>query len=594
MNKIQKRWGVAIGVIAGGLFLLPSCTDDHFSIDSEVADRTTIWENISAQSELTEFADLLSRVYYSSSKGNTTTQTYSDLLDHDQTFTVWAPADGTFDYDSWSTLLNYGEVDSTYRVEVELIRNSMTRYSHLLSGSDATTLDLYNDKTAVFDCAAGTIKDVPITTANITGTNGILHITDGNIEYLPNIYEYLSKGLDIDSLSEFILSFETTEFDEDQSTQGPTVDGDITWVDSITYLSNSYLQGYYLNASLDSEDSLYVMIMPNNDAWNVAYEEILPYFTYMEEYVQTITSTSSDGTETSETVTTTYTEEEVDSLTRFYVRNVICRNLVFNTTEQTGVSWSDYSVEGACDSLVSTYGQSFYDPYSARLFDDAEPIELSNGYVYIVDDFNYRAEDAWVYELEYEAERNYMTYSNCTPYSEKISYDYTYIPDSTQMDVTKDTTITETVLHLSPTRSTSNSDVTFRLANTLSGKYDIYAIMAYNVDMDRPYQFRAYLTYHDGTSTKTTRTRLEPIEGVNGSGNNFTTKAPYVDENGQFQFNDSVLVAEDWELPICYYGIEDAYVTLEIQSYMTTSQRTTYTNELLIDKVVLVPKFDEE
>lgn len=598
MNKIYQRWlGGGALLLAGGLLALVSCTDDHFTIDSEVASRTTIWENISSNDELSEYADILSRVYFSSSKGTTTSQTYADLLNGDQTFTVWAPANGTFDYEAWDELLGYGLVDSTYRVEVELIRNQMTRFAHVLSGSDSTLLDLFNAKTAMFNCATATLDGVPITTSNIASTNGVLHITDGTVEYLPNIYEYLGyNGLGIDSLSSFILGFETTEFDEDASTQGPTVDGNITWVDSITYLSNSYLQGYYLNASLDSEDSTYVMIMPTNAAWSTAYSQIAPYYNYMAEYIQTITSTSSDGTETSETVTTTYTDEELDSITHFRICDVICRNLVFNTTEQTGLTWSQYSVEGACDSLVSTYGQSFYDPYSARLFAGAEPVELSNGYAYIVDAFNYRAEDAWVYELEYEAERNYITYGSCTPSSEKISYDYTYIPDSNYMDVTKDTTITETVLRLSPTRSTANSEVTLRLANTLAGTYDIYALMAYNVDADRPYQLRFYINYHEGTTSKTTRTRLSPIEGVNGSGNNFVSKAPHVDENGQFHFNDSILIAEDFELPVCYYGLDDAYVTLEIQSYMTSSQRTTYTNEVLIDKVVMVPKTttDEE
>lgn len=595
MNNIHRRhkglWacGAVVAVV------LSACTDDHFSIDSEVASRTTIWENISEREDLTEYADLLSRVYFSSSKGTTTSQTYADVLDGDQTFTVWAPANGTFNYDEWDRLLGYGVVDSTWRVEVELIRNQMTRFAHVISGSDSTLLDLFNAKTAMLNCAEQTLDGVPITTSNIAATNGVLHITDGTVEYLPNIYEYLGyNGLGIDSLSAFILGWETTEFDEDASTQGPTVDGSVTWVDSITYLSNAYLQGYYLNAALDSEDSLYVMIMPTNEAWNTAYERILPYYQYMEEYVQTITSTSTDGTETSETVTTTYSEEELDSITRFRVSDVICRNLVFNTTEQTGLSWQQYSVEGACDSLVSTYGRSFEDPYSALLFNGAEPVELSNGYAYIVDNWNYRAEDAWVYELEYEAERNYITYSSCTPTSEKISYDYTYIPDSTQMDVTRDTTITETVLRLSPSRSTANSEVTLRLANTLSGTYDIYVLMAYNVDVARPYQFRVYINYHEGSTSKTTRTRLSPIEGVNGEGSNFVSKAPHVDENGQFHFNDSVLVAEDFELPVCYYGMDDAYVTIEIQSYMTSSQRTTYTNELLIDKVVLVPKIDAD
>lgn len=592
MNKIPQRWlGFGSLALAAVLLALVSCTDDHFTIDSEVSSRTTIWENLSGTSELSEYADILSRVYFSSSKGTTTSQTYADLLSGDQTFTVWAPANGTFDYEAWDKLLGYGVVDSTYRVEVELIRNHMTRFAHVVSGTDSTLLDLFNAKTAMFNCATGTLDGVAITTANIVSTNGMLHVLNGTVEYLPNIYEYLGyNGLGIDSLANFILGWETTEFDEDASTQGPTVDGSITWVDSITYLSNSYLQGYYLNASLDSEDSTYVMIMPTNAAWTEAYERIAPYYTYMSEYIQTITSTSSDGTETSETVTTTFDEEELDSITRFRISDVISRNLVFNTTEQTGLSWPQYSVEGACDSLVSTYGQSFLDPYSARLFAGAEPVELSNGYAYVVDSWNYRAEDAWVYELEYEAERNYITYSYCTPSSEKISYDYTYIPDSNYMDVTKDTTITETVLRLSPTRSTANNDVTLRLANTLSGKYDIYAVMAYNVDVDRPYQLRFFINYHEGTTSKTTRTRLQTSAGEA----NFVSKAPHVDENGQFHFNDSILIAEDFELPVCYYGLDDAYVALEIQSYMTSTQRTTYTNELLIDKVVLVPKTDSE
>ena len=86
----------------------------------------------------------------------------------------------------------------------------------------------------------------------------------------------------------------------------------------------------------------------------------------------------------------------------------------------------------------------------------------------------------------------------------------------------------------------------------------------------------------------------KPFEGVNGSGRNFVSKEPHVDEKGQFHFNDSVLVAQDFEFPVSYVGIDDAYVTLEIQSYMTSSQRTTFTNELLIDKIVLVPKEKSE
>ncbi len=593
MNKIYHKWLTRGFMTLAGVIGMQSCSDDHFDIHSDVSGRSTVWQNISSQADLTEFADILSSVYVSKSKGSTTPQTYADLLSHDQTFTVWAPANGTFDYATWKALLDEGGTDNTYKVENELIRNNMSRYSHLLSGSDSTLLELFNDKSAMFNCAQGTIRGQHITTSNIASSNGVLHITDGPVAYLPNIYEYLTSGTGLDSINSFIKSFEKYEFDEDASTQGPTIDGNISWVDSVTYLSNDYLDyNTYMGAKLNSEDSLYAVVIPSNTAWQKAYEQVKPYFNYMQEYQQTVTVSSGEGAETSETHSTTFTDAEFDSLTHFNISNVIARDLAFNTTSQFGHSYADYSQEGACDSLISTHGTVFYDPYSARLFDGQTPIELSNGYAYVVDNFNYRAQDAWATPREISPFR-VLTYDYCTPTVKKIDLTYTSFTDSLGNTTPLDTIISQQVLALDPERSTANTAVTFPLRNTLSCKYDIYAVMAYNYEAARPYQFRAYLTYHRNRST-TSREQLTPIEGVNGTGKYFVTKTPHIDENGNFQYNDSVLLAEDFELPVCYYGLDDFYVTLEIQSYMTSRQRNLYTNELYIAKIVLVPKVEEE
>ena len=591
MNKLYNKWFLGVWMLIAATMGIQSCSDDHFDIDPEVTGRQTLWETINSNPELSEFANILSRVQYSKSEGNTTKQNYADLFNHAQTFTVWAPKNGTFDYAKWNDLLNDGTVASAYLVENELIRNSMTRYTHIMSGGDSTQIALFNGKSAIFNAAAGTIKGTPITKANIGTSNGVLHIIDGQVAYLPNIYEYLKKGQEIDSLYNFIHSFEELIFNENLSTQGPTIDGNITWVDSITNISNKYLNnGLY--ARLTSEDSLYVMVMPNNRAWSDAYNKVKGYYNYMPEYVQTVISIGANGEESEESKTTSFSQAELDSITLYRIHNTIARDLVFNTSEQFGHPYTDYNKEGACDSLMSTYGTVFDDPYSAQLFDNKQPIRLSNGYAYVVDNYNYRLEDILLDERIYEAERTYETYTYCTPAYRSINKRLYYVTDSTTMEEA-DTLIQETVIAAVPERATANPSITFRLSNTLACKYDIYAVMAYNEEAQRPYQFRAYVNYHNNRRT-TTRQQLMPIDGVNGSGRNFVSKTPYVDEQGLLQFNDSVLLATDFELPVCYVGLDNAYITLEITSYMTSSERSKYTNELLIDKIVLVPKVRED
>ena len=88
--------------------------------------------------------------------------------------------------------------------------------------------------------------------------------------------------------------------------------------------------------------------------------------------------------------------------------------------------------------------------------------------------------------------------------------------------------------------------------------------------------------------------QLTPPADVEADGKNFVTKGLRYDNDGRIVFTDSVLLAKNFELPVSYFGLRDAYVTLELQSYMTSSQRNNYTNELIIDKIILVPKENEE
>ena len=119
-----------------------SCSDDHFDINPDVAGRQTLWESINSNPELTQFADILDNVYYSKSEGSTTSLKYSDMLNHDQTFTIWAPKNGSFDYDKYKALV----ATDPYTVEKELIQNHIVRYSHVMNGSKTAfyTMEMTN------------------------------------------------------------------------------------------------------------------------------------------------------------------------------------------------------------------------------------------------------------------------------------------------------------------------------------------------------------------------------------------------------------------------------------------------------------------
>jgi hypothetical protein len=115
--------------------------------------------------------------------------------------------------------------------------------------------------------------------------------------------------------------------------------------------------------------------------------------------------------------------------------------------------------------------------------------------------------------------------------------------------------------------------------------------MAYNSYDNKPNKFQVAIAY-DTESKREKNERLKnPNEGDEYYNTTyFVNKAPYIDETGRPHYVDSVLVAKDFELPVCYEGLDNAYVTLNIKSNLRSSERNKYSRELLIDKIVLKAK----
>lgn len=611
MKNKNIKWVAGTLVSAALTAGITACSDDHFDVNQDVLGQKTLWENIQSREDLSEYADILKGVKYSTTEVKTTPETYADVLCSDQTFTIWAPVNGSFNYEYYKGLLESGKRDSIYKVERELIRNNMSRFSHVLNGQDSVKLSLFNNKAVWLNYSNGTIKQKKITTANIGACNGILHVTEGPVAYQPNMYEYLASSKELDSIRTFIYAFQTTEFNESASTQGPTIDGQITWVDSITYTSNDYTS-YYLNAHINREDSNYVMVLPTNEAWKKELSKTSQYYKFKNHYEQDINTQAEDGTLiTVKGVSTDFTDAEVDSLNNFLSKDAICMNLAFNANWQyEQIPISSHEDIAKADSIKSTTGLKFKRKGTLKdtdrigvveadipsLFGTNPPVEVSNGHAFIVNDYTFPY-GTYAKDQDRLATTIIETVDQCngSPYTYEYKSTYWKFDDPTRERV--DTVCKYQFLRLEPKAATSHPAVFFKLNGILSCKYDIYVVVGYNFNSQLSNKFRAYISYDTADKRVANQTLSNPNkDALDAQGDSiyntsyFVNRPPYYNEAGERCFTDTICIAKDFEFPIAYYGLTNAYPTIQIKSNFTTRERDYYSRELWINSVILKAK----
>ena len=107
MKKIFNSW-ISFGVLGcAALALTAACADDHFDVKSDAAGNQTLWQNIDSNSQLSDFASILKRTKVMKEENDRNAQlTVAQLLNQPQSFTMWAPLNGTFNVQHWSELLD--------------------------------------------------------------------------------------------------------------------------------------------------------------------------------------------------------------------------------------------------------------------------------------------------------------------------------------------------------------------------------------------------------------------------------------------------------------------------------------------------------
>ena len=239
MKKIKNIWLLLLAPIFG---LAVSCSDyedwNTMQEDTNPAAEKTLWENITAEPQLSDFAKVLKKAGL------------EEQLSAAHYYTVWAPLNGTFDVDS---VLNC----SDNAILAQFINNHIAEYNHLAKGNLYEKVKTLNRKSYefMFDEGNYTYNTQLLVNNlyNLPSSNGTLHVINGNSEFLPNGLEALSMIEGIDSISTYILNYNDTTLDTRNSVPGPVVNGKQTYLDSVFTTSNTLTSR--LRARIESEDS---------------------------------------------------------------------------------------------------------------------------------------------------------------------------------------------------------------------------------------------------------------------------------------------------------------------------------------------------
>ena len=239
-----------VKMVMAGLFsfLLPSflssCSDysDYNSVPSAgdaPGANSTLWENISNDSQLTKFTALARKC------------NFSEVLNSARFYTVLAPIDAAISDAEYNRLM---ACDSATIVR-QFMQQHMTEYNYPISSALAgTTIISLNAKHHPF--TQDSFDGIGYSAVNIPATNGVMHKLNGMSEFYHNLYENIDNLSGCDLLKNYIQKYDEYYLDVNASVIGPLRDGKQTYLDSVMKKRNNVINSI-MRANLEDEDSTY-------------------------------------------------------------------------------------------------------------------------------------------------------------------------------------------------------------------------------------------------------------------------------------------------------------------------------------------------
>ena len=532
MNKLYKSMAGAL-VLAVASQGIVGCSDswnEHYDM-ADANGTESLLQLVENNPQLSDFLSLL-KATHTYNNNHRTSVTFADLLNADQTLTVWAPVNGTFNIDSLLALCQTEQGDST--VGQHFVMNHIAHNLYNMNVATKEDVKMLNDKYLKLNSKALYNASVLPNEYNLPATNGLLHIIDDDAQYTYNIYEGLTSMSEFSYIGKFLSHYEKQELDENLSIQAGIVDGKKVYSDSVMVKENILFRVF---DRIMSEDSTFAMLVPDQQTWQPVYEEASQYFNFG-------------------------SVEKADSLTDYWTNVSLIRDLIFNRNVQRSEKDSIFTTSvNAAEWPYHVY----YKPFEpGGLMDPAnikDSLLCSNGYIYRIKQWPFTAEDLYFHPIVVQGEReaNLTSYKDCT-----LNY-RSAIGDSISGNGYVD---------IVPRTSTSNWTATFEIRNTLSGTYDICAVilpktvyLANSRDFKQN-KFKATLNYVD-----------EQGEARSVDYDTEMTNNPYC--------VDTVLIGR-FTFPVCNYQQPDATVSLQLQCSITNRQ-TTYSREMFLDCIYFKP-----
>lgn len=589
LNKVNA------GLVGAALLLglSTSCSDDHFDVVvSDASANQTIWQQIESNPNLQDFAGILKQVRVMKDHRDVKSQqTYSDLLNSAQTFTVWAPLDGTYDpqtyLDRIQAAADTASVDplAAARIEYDLsnqfVRNHMARFNYE-GATAAQQVRMMNSKFANYDQGAGTFNNVELN-GSFVSSNGMLHTLNGTSPFAYNIYDYMSSMPNYSTLYGILSdpAVDRNVFSPAWSTEGAMNEkGEMVYIDSVYINTNDILNA--TGAQIKNEDSTYVALIPMNEAWDEGFEKVSELFKVGASYKY-------DWDNEDRKFNKTYTPKasERDSLVKLNTNEKAIGSMFFSVTNwpiaDTKDSASVVNHVLNADSLITTNGAIFYNKNGLGnanpMFANLPVYKASNGYIFSMNGA-YTIDPAYAFVQRQEFLSGYNVANTVGTRDEHAGEYIVLSAENRNVKVAGE--LENNAYYYFKAKDKSQIKLRFRLNNILSTKYKISVQMVpnsiniYHIETDKN---------GDTIVEKPTFSAQILDDGEKTVGKKVTIKGVSQDKI------ETVVLWEEVEFPKSYVGLPTGYESFPmLELAMTVPQQTSgKCTAFSIGKIIIEP-----
>lgn len=572
--KMNMKYTKVLGL---ALAALTFCTcsdewDNHYNTQ-QVGNGRSLWETISTDNTLSNFASVIQATGYDKALGSS------------QVFTVFAPTNDALTADQaekWIDTYNQEKAESKKdednKTIKEFVKNHITLYNKSVSELSNDTIVMLNGKYLKLD--GETLDGHNLSLTNSHHTNGVLFKVDHQVNYFYNVFEYLATDADLDSVAKFLYSYNEYEFMPELSVPGGIENGQTVYLDSVTVLENELFDRIGL---INEEDSTYTMLAPTNQAWSKLVTEYENYFNYCD-FVQ-----------------------GRDSLKHLNTRMAIVRGTVFSHTNNQ--HWADSAVSvnavpyssrkymyGSADAAYYIYYNTMVE---GGVFNGVVEKECSNGRVMKADNWNIDKTQSFLQNVIMEGEaRNSQAKVDETKTVTPLQSTYVASTHPFYNKISNNGFV-----EIVPTTANARPKVQFYIDNVLSNlAYDIQLVLvptwtgeltsAGVAETVKPnfMNVRLWSLKQDATDNSIENTANWNVEQLL---KNYETNFKREGVDTTYITMDTITVASNYVFPTSSYGLETPQVMLEIEGLGIAAFKDRYQSTIRVDAIILKPHEEE-